>query len=162
MLGVDLTAIPCIGVETALVIAAEIGSDLSRFPSSQHFCSWLTLAPGTQISGDKSLKGAPVKRGNRAGQALRVAASTARHSRSFIGAAHRARLTRLDTARAIKATAHHLARLIYVMLTRGQAYVEKGLECFETEHRDRQIRNLHRKARHLGYAVAPDPQKSAA
>ena len=162
MLGVDLTAIPCIGVETALVIAAEIGADLSRLPSSEHFCSWLTLAPGTRISGDKPLKGPPVKRGNRAGQALRVAASTARHSRSFIGAAHRARLTRLDIARAIKATAHHLARLIYVMLTRGQAYVEKELECFETEHRDRQIRNLHRKPRQLGYAVAPDPQKSAA
>ena len=92
MLGVDLTAIPCIGVETALVIAAEIGADLSRFPSSGHFCSWLTVAPGTRISGDKPLKGPPVKRGNRAGQALRVAASTARHSRSFIGAAHRAPL----------------------------------------------------------------------
>ena len=162
MLGVDLTAIPCIGIETALVIAAEIGADLSRFPSSEHFCSWLTLAPGTRISGDKPLEGPPGKRGNRAGQALCVAASTARHSRSFIGAAHRARLSRLDTARAIKATAHHLARLIYVMLTRAQSYVEKGLDCFESEHRDRQIRNLQRKARQLGYAVAPDPRKSAA
>ena len=110
MLGVDLTAIPCIGVETALVIVAEIGADLSRFPTSEHFCSYLRLAPGTQISGDKPLTGPPVKRGNRAGQALRVTASTARHSRSFIGAAHRARVCRLDTARAITATAHHLAR----------------------------------------------------
>ena len=45
MLGADLTAIPTVGVETALTIAAEIGADLSRFPSSAHFCSWLGLAP---------------------------------------------------------------------------------------------------------------------
>ena len=50
VLGVDLTAIPTIGVETALTLASEIGPDLSRFPSAQHFCSWLTLAPGTRIS----------------------------------------------------------------------------------------------------------------
>ena len=51
--GVDLTAIPTIGVETALTIASGIGAGLSRFPSAQHFCSWLTLAPGTRISGGK-------------------------------------------------------------------------------------------------------------
>ena len=93
--GVDLTAIPTIGVETALTIASEIGPDLSRFPTREHFCSWLTLAPGTRISGAKPLKGRPAKRNNRAGQALRLAASTARHNQSFIGAAHRARLRRL-------------------------------------------------------------------
>ena len=51
VMGVDLTAIPTIGVETALVLACEIGPDLSRFPTPEHFCSWLTLAPGTRISG---------------------------------------------------------------------------------------------------------------
>jgi len=50
-LGVDLTAVPAIGVETALTIASEIGPDLSRFPSSEHFCSWLALAPGTRGDG---------------------------------------------------------------------------------------------------------------
>ena len=85
VLGVDLTAIPTIGVETALTIASEIGPDLSRFPTSEHFCSWLTLAPGTRISGGRSLKGPSVKRVNRAGQALRLAASTARHNHSSSG-----------------------------------------------------------------------------
>ena len=71
MLGVDLTAIPTVGVEssarraprrhrTALVIASEVGPDLSRFPSAAHFCSWLTLAPGTRISGGKLRHGAPL------------------------------------------------------------------------------------------------------
>lgn len=157
-MGVDLTAIPTIGVETVLTIASEIGADLSRFPTCAHFCSWLTLAPGTRISGDKRLKGPPGKRTNRAGQALRMAASNARHNRTFIGACHRARLRRLDSARAIKATAHQLARLIYAMLTRGEAYVERGIEHFENERRERQLRHLQRQARHLNLALVPAEQ----
>ncbi len=64
MLGVDLLAIPTIGVETALSVAAEVGADLSRFPSVKDFCSWLALAPGTCISGDKRLKGKQRRRSN--------------------------------------------------------------------------------------------------
>ena len=139
-------------------IAAEIGPDLSRFPSSKHFCSWLTPTPGTRISGGKSLKGRVPKRSNRAGQALRLAASNARHHRSFIGACHRARLRWLDPPRAIKATAHQLARLIYAMLTRGEGYVEKGIEHFETERRDRQLRHLQRQARRFNPALVEADQ----
>lgn len=159
VLGVDLTAIPTIGVETALVLASEIGPDLSRFPNCEHFCSWLTLVPGTRISGDKNLGGPPQRRVNRAGQALRVAASTARTSQSFIGASHRARLARLDTPRAIKATAHQLARLIYAMLTRGEDYVERGMAAFEAEREGRRLRALQRKAHQLGFQlVQTDPE----
>jgi transposase len=156
-LGVDLTAIPTIAVETALAIAAEIGPDLSRFPTCEHFCSWLSVAPGTRISGGKKLPGRPPKRFNRAGQALRQAAANARNSQTFIGAQHRARLARMDPGRAIKATAHQLARLIYAMLTRGQAYVEKGIEAYEALARDRQISALRRKAHRLGMTLTSAP-----
>lgn len=153
VMGVDLTAIPTIGVDTALVLAAEIGPDLRRFPSSKHFSAWLALAPPTRISGGKSLPSSAPKVVNRAGQALRQAASTARSSNSFIGACHRARLARMDTAKAIKATAHQLARLIYAMLTQGQAYVERGIEAFELRRQDRQLRALQQKAHRLGLTL---------
>ena len=113
MMGVDLTAIPTIGPGTALVIASEIGPDFSAFPSAQHFCSWLALAPGTRISGGKNLPGKSPKAVNPVGQALRMAAMAARRSETFIGAKHRARLARMDTPVAIKATARELACLIY-------------------------------------------------
>ena len=71
MLGADLTAIPTVGVETALTVAAEVGADLSRFATVAHFCSWLGLAPGTRISGDKRLGGPSARQTNRVGQALR-------------------------------------------------------------------------------------------
>ena len=134
MLGADLTAIPTVGVETALTVAAEVGADLSRFATAAHFCSWLGLAPGTRISGDKRLGGGPpARQTNRVGQALRMAASTARNSKTAIGPAHRRRLSRMDSAKAVKATAHQLARLIYAMLTRGEQYVERDLATMETE-----------------------------
>jgi transposase len=150
VMGVDLTAIPTIGIDTALVLASELGPDLSRFPTSQHFCSWLGVAPPTRISGGKPLPGKAPKIINRAAQALKQAASNGRQDKSFIGASHRARLTRMDTSCAIKATAHQLARLIYAMLTKGQPYVEKGIEEFEEKSRSRQLRTLERKARKLG------------
>ena len=155
MLGVDLVAIPTIGVGTALTFAAEVGVDLSRFPSVGHFRSWLGLAPGTRISGDKRLKGAPGRRSNRVGQALRMAATAARRDKSAIGAAHRRRLARMDTAKAVKATAHQLARLIYAMLTRGEEYVVRDIAEWETERRERMVANLRRQARRLELQLVP-------
>ena len=130
MMGVDLTAIPTIGPGTALVIASEIGPDFSAFPSAQHFCSWLALAPGTRISGGKNLPGKSPKAVNPVGQALHMAAMAARRSETFIGAKHRARLARMDTPVAIKATARELACLIYLMVTEGQKYVEQGIDAY--------------------------------
>lgn len=156
VLGVDLTRVPTLAIDTVLVIAGEVGPDLSRFPSAQHFCSWLGLAPPTHISGGKNLGGRKPKVLNRAGQALRHCALNARRSNTFIGASHRVRLARMDTAKAIKATAHQLARLIYAMLTKGEDYVEKGIEAFEARSRDRQLRALERKARRLGLSLSPE------
>ena len=150
VMGVDLTAIPCIGIDTVLVMASEIGADLSRFATVKHFCAWLGLAPPTKISGGKNLSGKSHKVNNRVGQALRQAAVNARRSESFIGANHRSRLARMDTAKAVKATAHQLARLIYAMLTKGQPYVERGIEVFEAQKKDRQLRALQRKANKFG------------
>lgn len=161
-LGVDLTAIPTVALETALVFAAEVGPDLSRFPTCEHFCSWLTLAPDTRISGGKRLPGRPSKRFNRLGQALRKAAANARNSQTFIGAAHRSRLARMDAPAAIKATAHQLARLIYMMVTRGQPYTERGIDAFEAIARDKQIHALRRKAARLGATIVFEGDQKAA
>lgn len=158
MLGVDLVAIPTVGVETALTFAAEIGPDLSRFPSQGNFCSWLCLAPPTHISGDKRLKATPKRQTNRVGQALRMAASTARNSKTAVGASHRRRMHRMDTARAVKATAHQLGRMIYAMLTHGEEYVERDLAEMEAVRRERQLRNLQRQARHLNLKLVPAEQ----
>lgn len=117
--GVDLTRIPGIDTSTALKVISEIGVDLARFPSVKHFTSWLGLCPGTKISGAKVLSSATKPCANRAAQALRMAAQALRKSQTALGAHHRRLCSRMDKPKAITASAHKLARLVYFMLTRS-------------------------------------------
>lgn len=153
--GVDLTRIPGIDTSTALKVVAEVGVDLRRFPTVKHFTSWLNLCPGTKISGGKVLSAATKASNNRAAQALRMAAQALRKSQSALGAYHRRLCARMDRPKAITATAHKLARLIYFMLTRGQGYVEAGQEAYEQKYRERVVQNLTKRARQLGFELTP-------
>src|SRR5712691_9276642 len=84
--GVDLTTIEGIEEGTALVILAEIGTDMSRWPSVKHFCSWLGLAPQHKISGGKVLSRRVRPGAHRVTVALRLAARTVHHARTALGA----------------------------------------------------------------------------
>lgn len=161
MCGVDLTRIDGIEVTTALKIMAEVGPDLSRFPSVKHFTSWLGLCPGTKISGGKKLSGKSRAGANRAAQALRLAAHALRASKSALGAYYRRLCSRLDKAKAITAAAHKLARLVYTMLTRGTEYVDKGQEYYEERYRQRVVHNLNKKAAAMGFILMPAPEKAS-
>ena len=77
----------------------------------------------------------------------------ARSSQTFIGAKHRARLARKDKPVAITATARELACLIYLMVTRGEEYVEQGMEVYEKRRLNRTFANLDRRAKQLGYQL---------
>ena len=90
--------------------------------------------------------------------AVRHVETAARNNKTGIGAAHRRRLSRMDSAKAVKATAHQLARLIYAMLTRGEDYVEPHLAAMETERRERKIKHLQRQASHFNLALVPAKQ----
>jgi transposase len=153
--GVDLTRIPGIDTSTALKIISEIGVDLTRFPSVKHFTSWLGLCPGTKISGGKVLSSATKPCANRAAQALRMAAQALRKSQTALGAHHRRLCSRMDKPKAITASAHKLARLIYFMLTKGQAFVEAGQDEYEERYRQRVVQNLTRRAHQLGFQLTP-------
>jgi len=153
--GVDLTRIDGIDVGTAMKVLAEVGPDLSRFRSAKHFASWLGLCPGTKISGGKVLSGASKRIPNRLAQALRQAATTLKNSRSSLGAYYRRLCARLDKAKAIRATAHKLARLIYALLTRGHDYVDHGEAYYEERYRERVLFHLKRKAQAMGFALTP-------
>ena len=115
----------------------------------------LLAASGTRIGGGKPLPRRAPQAVNRLGQALRVPATTARPSQSFIGASYRARLARLDEPRAIKETAYQLARLIHAMLTRGEEYVEQGIAHCEAVRRDKQLSSSQRRARSMGFDLIP-------
>ncbi|MEX3968977.1 IS110 family transposase, partial [Paraburkholderia sp. EG286B] len=155
MCGVDLTRINGIEVTTALAVLSEIGADLSRFPSVKHFTSWLGLCPGTRISGGKTLSGKSKRTANRAAHALKLAAAALRTSQSALGAYFRRMCARLDKPKAIAATAHKLARLIYMMLTKGEEFVDRGEEYYEERYRQRVLHHLTKRAEKLGMKLMP-------
>lgn len=153
--GVDLTTIDGIDVNTALKVLAEIGPDMSRFESAKHFCAWLGLCPGTKISGGKVLSGKTKRSANRAARALKLAAAALRTSQSALGAYFRRLTARMDKPKAITAAAHKLARIIYALLTHGQAYVDQGQDYYEKRYQQRLLGNLKRRAQQLGFQLQP-------
>lgn len=101
--GVDLTAITGVGLETALLIVSELGTDVSGFPTEKHFCSWLALAPNNQISGGNTLRKYRPQKANRLGQAFRQCAVTIRRSETWLGA------SRCSIEESLRSEAHEQA-----------------------------------------------------
>jgi transposase len=153
MTGVDLTQIDGIDSLSALKIISEIGLDMTRWPTSKHFASWLGLCPGNKMSGGKRYRVRSKPTANRAATAFRVAAQGLVNSHSALGAYYRRMRARLGAPKAITATAHKLARLVYSMLRYGADYVDAGQQAYEKQYRDRVLTNLQRKARVFGYQL---------
>jgi transposase len=153
--GVDLTTIEGIEEGTALVILSEIGTDMYRWPSVKHFCRWLGLCPQHKISGGKVLSRRVRPGAHRGTVALRLAARSLHHSQSALGAFFRRMKARLGTPKAITATAHKLARLVYSLLQHGSAYVQQGLDAYEAQYRERKVTLMAKQAKALGSTLVP-------
>jgi transposase len=160
--GVDLTAIEGIDDTTALIVISEIGLDMSRWATVKHFTSWLGLCPHQRVSGGKVLSRRTKSCANRVATALRLAAACLHHSQSALGAFFRRMKARLGAPKAITATAHKLARLIYTMLKHGTAYVKRGMDEYEQQYRDRAVQHLIRRAKTFGYTLVKTPEDALA
>jgi transposase len=155
--GTDLTQIDSINIMTAQTIIAEVGIDMSRFPTEAHFASFLGLCPDNQITGGKVLRRGTRHVQNRAATALRMAASTLWRSKTYLGAKFRRLRARLGAPKAITAMAHMLARLVYRMLKYGEQYVDKGMNYYEEKYRENEIRSIQKRAKQLGLQIALSP-----
>ena len=121
------------GVSLAQTVITEVGTDMSKFPSEKHFCSWLGLAPKHEISGAKVLKNKTMKTKNRAGQAFRMAAQSVKRADCVFGSLYRRLKTRLDKAQATVATAHAIARVEYRMLKYQVEYEKINVEEYDAK-----------------------------
>lgn len=151
--GVDLTAIPGIKTLTAHTLFTEVGRDLSAFRSAAAFASWMGLCPDNRVSGGKILRAKTRSVNNRAATALRLAAQTLSRSNSWLGQAYRRLRAKLGAPKAITATAHKLARIIYHLLTTGQAYDETVFAQQEIENKHRIELRLRKQAQKLGFTL---------
>lgn len=153
--GVDLTQIDGIEVLTAQTIISEIGLDMSKWSTVKHFTSWLGLAPHNDISGGKVLKRKTKKTNNRANTALRIAAQSAGRSQTALGGFYRRIRAKHGAPKAITATAHKLARIVYHMLKYRDEYIDPGQNYYQQQYQARLIKNLQRKAKELGMELIP-------
>jgi transposase len=161
--GVDLTAIEGIDAIHALTLVSELGSDFTKWPTVKHFTSWLGLCPNVRQSGGK-VKSSATRRGkNRAAHALRLAAWGLMRSTSGLGAFLRRQRARLGAPKAITATAHKLARIVYALVRYGGEYVKKSEAEYAEQVRERLEKQLKRRAGELGFEVTrkAEPPSSA-
>jgi transposase len=162
VVGLDLTEIEGISELTALTLISEFGPGVSRFATVKKFCSWLGLCPQWQKTGGR-VKSSRTRRGaNRAAQALRLAAQSLHHSRGALGGFLRRMKGRLGAQAAVTATAHKLARIVYLALKHGMTYVRQSQEEYEAQMKEKQLKALRRKARQLGLEIVEKTSDSVA
>jgi transposase len=153
--GVDLTQVPGINTLTAQVLLAEVGPDLSRFPTAAAFCSWLRLCPDPKISGGQVLSSRIRPSNNRAALALRMGAQGLHRSQSFLGDYFRRMKARVGSPKAMTAAAHKLARIVYHMVTRQQEYDATVFQEQERRTQHRKRAKLYAQAKALGLQLVP-------
>ena len=153
--GVDLTKIPSIKALTVQTLFGEIGPDFAKFRSASAFASWLTVCPNNAVSGGKLLSSKTRRSNSRAAKALRMCAVTLGNSKSALGEFYRRMRARLGAPKAITATAHKLARIIYHLVTTGQEFDESQFAADQIRFQQRQEVKLKAKARALGFHLVP-------
>ena len=149
-----LDGIPGVGRRIAEEVLAEIGTDMSRFPSASHLASWAGLCPGNNESAGKRGSGRTRHGNNWLTKALVQAAwSAARSKDTYSTAQYRRLAARRGSKRAVLALAHSLIVSIYHMLERGTQYIELGANYFDTRAHHYVVDSAVRRIERLGYKV---------
>jgi len=150
-----LDTIPGIARRNAEVIVAEIGIDMSRFPTADHLASWAGVAPGNNESAGKRYSG-KTRSGNQALQvALTQAANAASHTRNtYLGAQFHRLAARRGKKRAIMAVAHSILVIAYHIIQRKEPYFDLGSDYFDKQRPEATAKRLMKRLQRLGYDVS--------
>lgn len=150
----NLDTIPGVDVRAAQDIIAEIGLDMSVFPSHKHLCSWAAICPGNHESGGKRKSG-KTRKGNKWLKAMLVrCAHAAGHSRNtYLGAQFGRFAARKGKQRAAIAVGHSILETAYFILRDDVPYQDLGPEHFDKINKDHIIRNYTKRLEALGLVV---------
>jgi transposase len=149
-----LDTIPGVARETAEVIVAEIGTDMSRFPSADHLASWAGVAPGNNESAGKRRSGKTTQGNHALGVALNHAANAASHTKNTYLAAQYHRLaSRRGKKKAIVALEHSILIIAYHLIRRNEPYRELGGDYFDKRRPEATVNKLVKRLEHMGFHV---------
>jgi transposase len=157
-----LDEIPGIDRRAAENVLAEIGTDMSRFPSAAHLAAWAGMCPGNNHSAGKRRSGR-MNDGNRwlKGTLNQCAWAASRKKDSYFFAQHRRIAFRRGVKRATMAVAHSQLCICWELLMHGEAYQDLGRDYFDRTNEDRVKRQLVKRLEKLGYSVTLDKKNAA-
>jgi transposase len=158
-----LQTIPGVGQRAAEVLLAEIGPDMSVFPTAGHLSSWAGMSPGNNESAGKRRSGHTTK-GSRWLRTLLVqVAWAASHTKdTYLSAQYRRLAARRGRKRALVALGHTILVIAYHVLKKGTTYTELGPDYFAKLDPERLTRRLVHQLHKLGHKVTLEPQVAAA
>jgi transposase len=127
-----LDTVPGISRRAAEIIIAEIGVDLSRFPSAKHLASWAGMCPGNAESGGKRLSG-KTRKGNKwlRQMLIEIVHVASKTKNTYLAAQYRWIAARRGKKQALVALGHTILVIIYHILTRRQPYHKLGVAYFD-------------------------------
>jgi transposase len=153
-----LDTIPGVGRRTAELLMAEIGTDMSRFPTPGHLASWAGMCPGNDESAGKRRSGKTRKGSPWLRSALIEAARAAGRSKgTYLSAQYHRLAARRGTKRAAVAVGHTILLIAYRLLSDGDVYRDLGGTYFDERDRHAVERRLVARLEGLGYKVALAP-----
>jgi len=154
-----LDTIPGVGPAVAEVIVAEIGVDMSRFPSAKHLAAWAGVAPGNNESAGKHRSG-KTRHGDRSLKTTLIqAAHAASHTKgTYLAAQYRRLSARRGVRKAAVAVAHSILEIAYYLIQRHEPYRELGANYFDQLRPEAVTKRLVRRLEQLGYTVALQAQ----
>jgi transposase len=156
-----LDTIPGVGRALAEALMAEIGANLTRFPTAKHLASWAGLCPGNDESAGKRRSG-KTRKGSpwlRAGL-VQAAHAAARTKGTYLAAPYRRSAARRGRAKAAVAVAHSILIIAYHLLTEETVYHDLGGNYFDERDRQGVAQRLVHRLHHLGFAVTLVPPRA--
>jgi transposase len=157
-----LDEIPGIDHITAQILIAEIGTDMSRFPTAHHLTSWAGLAPGKNESAGRNHSSRTLKANRYLRPALIQAAHAAGKTQTYLGEKYRRLSRRRGKKRAAVAVARSLLVIADHLIQDGSRFIERGAGFFDQLHPQSTQQWLTRRLERLGYKVTLEPLGTAA
>ena len=152
-----LETIPGVGRRTAEVLVAEVGADMTLFPTSKHLASWAGICPGNNQSASKH-KGGKASRGSLwLKSALVEAAQAASHTNTYLSAQYHRITARRGKKKAVVAVAHRILVIVYHLLKHNLPYKDLGRHYFDERQRQALEKRLVHRLQDIGYKVTLDP-----
>lgn len=155
IVGVDLSAIDSMSPQSVLTVLSEVGLDMTKWPTDDHFVSWLRLCPNNRITGGRVHSTRTLPSRNRAAEVFRKCAENVARSHCFFGAFYRRLRARKGGPYAVVATAAKIARVLYRVLRTRVPYRDIGKDHFDISHRQRAVRSAVNRLRSLGLEIDP-------